>query len=152
LNVMFDMWTDPKHVAQWLPPTGATMEFIKADIKPGGSSFYCMEGPMGKMYGRADYLKIERPNLIVYSQQFCDEHEKVARHPMSATWPETMVTTVLLTEEEPDRTRVTITWEAREATEEEMATFIQARGGMTMGWTGSLDKLEARLELLTNAR
>ena len=30
-------------------------------------------------------------------------------------------------------------------TREELATFLQARGGMTQGWTGSLDKLEAHL-------
>lgn len=144
LETMFDMWTNPDHVSKWLPPTGFEMQFIKCDIKPGGSSFYCMTGNGGmKMYGRANYLKIEKPHRIVYSQQFCDENENVTRHPMSPTWPATMLTTVNLTTEGPDQTRVTITWECYgEITPEELATFVQARGGMTQGWTGSLDKLE----------
>jgi uncharacterized protein YndB with AHSA1/START domain len=99
-----------------------------------------------KMYGRTEYLKIEKPGTIVYTQQFCDEHEKLARHPMSPHWPATMLTTVQLIPEGPDLTRVVVTWEPYgAATPEELETFRQARGGMTMGWTGSFDKLEAYL-------
>jgi uncharacterized protein YndB with AHSA1/START domain len=146
LGVMFQMWTNPADLSQWLPPAGFTMEFIRSEVKPGGSSFYRMSGPGGvAMYGRADYLRIE-PRCIVYTQQFCDENETVCRHPMSPTWPETMLTTVLLNEEAPERTRVTVTWEPYgPTTPEELQTFIKARPGMTQGWTGSFDKLEAFL-------
>ena len=147
LEVMFEMWTDPKHFSRWLPPTGFQMEFIRSDIRPGGSSFYFMTGSgNSKMYGRAEYLSIEKPDRVVYTQQFCDEQEKITRHPMAPTWPETMLTTVTLTEEGPDRTRVTVTWEPYgPTTSEELDTFIKAKGGMTQGWTGSFDKLEATL-------
>ena len=98
------------------------------------------------MYGRAEYITIEKPNRIVYKQQFCDEQERLARHPMAPTWPETMLTTVELTEEEPGRTRVTVTWEPHgTVTREELDTFIKGRAGMTQGWTGSFDKLEEHL-------
>jgi uncharacterized protein YndB with AHSA1/START domain len=147
LEVMFEMWTDPKHFSQWLPPTGFEMQFLKSEIKPGGSTFYFMTGGGGmKMYGRAEYLKIEKPDCIVYTQQFCDENENISRHPMAPTWPTTMLTTVRLTAEGSDRTRVTVTWEPYGATtREEFETFINARGGMTQGWTGSFDKLDAYL-------
>jgi uncharacterized protein YndB with AHSA1/START domain len=102
-----------------------------------------MKGANFTMYGRAEYLKIEKPHTISYKQQFCDANENISRHPMAPTWPETMLTTVRLAEEGPDRTRVTVTWEVvGKATPEEMDTFIKARGGMTQGWTGSFDKLE----------
>jgi uncharacterized protein YndB with AHSA1/START domain len=147
LDVMFQMWTSPEHFSQWLPPTGFNMQFIRCDIKSGGSSFYFMTGPGGiKMYGRAEYLEIKRPDRVVYTQQFCDEKEGVTRHPAMPTWPATMLTTVTLTAEGPDRTRVTVTWEPHGATtREELETFIKAKGGMTQGWTGSFDKLEALL-------
>lgn len=147
LDVMYTMWTDPKHLSQWLPPAGFTVEFIRADIAPGGSTFYCMTGPGGmKMYGRAEYLKLDQPNCLIYTQQFCDENERVARHPIAASWPATMLATVRLTAESPERTRVTVTWQPQGATTpEELETFIQAKGGMTQGWTGSFDKLEAHL-------
>jgi uncharacterized protein YndB with AHSA1/START domain len=147
LEVMFEMWTKPKHFSQWLAPTGFEMQFIRSDIRPGGSSFYFMTGQGGaKMFGRAEYRQIEKPDRLVYTQQFCDENEKIARHPMVPTWPETMLTTVKLTAEGPDRTRVTVTWEPHGATtSEELETFIKSRSGMTQGWTGSFDKLEAYL-------
>jgi uncharacterized protein YndB with AHSA1/START domain len=146
IELMFDMWTDPKHFSQWLAPTGFTMEFIKADIRPGGSSMYVMKGGDFKMYGRASYLEIKRPERIVYTQQFCDEHGNISRHPGAPTWPETMLTTVTLAEEGADCTRVTVNWETYGATSrEELDAFIKERGGMTQGWTGSFDKLEMYL-------
>lgn len=149
LDVMFKVWTDPKHVAQWMPPTGFTMKFFRADLKSGGSSFYVMSGEGPTMYGRAEYLKVEAPDRIVYTQQFCDENEKPSRHPMAPTWPETMLTTVKLTEEGPGRTRVTVTWEPHgKVTAEEVETFKKAKSGMSQGWGGSFDKLEGYLEEL----
>jgi uncharacterized protein YndB with AHSA1/START domain len=146
LDVMYQMWTDPNHFSQWLAPTGFTMKFIKADIRTGGKTLWCMTGgPNITMYGRAEYNEISK-NRLVYTQQFCDEHEKISRHPMAPTWPETMLTVVELTEEAPDRTRVTVTWQTYgPTTPEELDTFIKERGGMTQGWTGSFDKLEAYL-------
>src|SRR5438128_4223856 len=44
LERMFEMWTNPKHFSQWLPPTGAEMQFIRSEIRPGGSAFYVMTG------------------------------------------------------------------------------------------------------------
>ena len=143
LDLMFEMWTNPKHFSQWLAPTGFTMQFIKADIRSGGKSFYLMSGGNVKMYGRVEYLQIDKPDRIVYTQQFCDEHENISRHPMAPTWPETMLTTVRLSEEGPNKTRVTVTWEPHGATtREELETFIKSKGGMTQGWTGSFDKLD----------
>ena len=95
------------------------------------------------MYGRAHYIEMQKPNLIVYTQQFVDKDEKIVRHPMAPTWPETMLTTVTLADEGDGRTRVTVIWEPHgKVTAEELQTFIGARGGMTGGWTGSFDKLE----------
>ena len=146
LDVMFAMWTQPEHIAQWLAPTGFEMHFLRADIRPGGGSLYRMTGPGITMFGRAHYEEIRRPDRIVYTQQFCDEQENISRHPLAPVWPETMHTTVELSAEGPQRTRVTVTWKiVGDATAEEMAAFVSARGGMTQGWTGSFDKLEAAL-------
>lgn len=149
LELMFEMWTNPDHFSKWLAPTGFQMKFIRSDIKPGGSTFYFMANDAGlKMYGRAEYLHIEKPNLIVYTQQFCDADENLSRHPMAPTWPATMLTKVQLSAEGPRLTRVTVTWEPYgPTTQEELETFIKARGGMTQGWTGSFDKLDDYLSV-----
>lgn len=149
LEKMFEMWSNPDHIAKWTAPTGFEMEFIRHDVRPGGGNFYCMSGNGIKMWGRTHYLEIEKPNLIVYTQQFTDENENLSRHPMAPTWPATMLTRIDFTAEGEQQTRVTVTWECYgDTTPEELATFIQARGGMTAGWTGSFDKLD---EYLTTA-
>ncbi|MEI9953769.1 MAG: SRPBCC family protein [Pseudomonadota bacterium] len=147
LEQMFELWSEPKHFSKWLPPTGFVMEFLRADIRTGGASVYRMSNGSGvTMYGRANYLEVRRPDRLVYTQQFCDEHENLSRHPLTPTWPATMLTTVTLTAEGPAQTRVSIRWEPfGEVSAEEAATFLAARAGMTVGWTGSFDKLEALL-------
>ena len=83
---------------------------------------------------------------MVYTQQFCDADGNISRHPMAPTWPETMLSIVEFTEEGVNQTRVTVTWEPYSAvTAEELQAFIKERAGMTMGWTGSFDKLEMQL-------
>lgn len=138
------MWTEPEHLVRWLAPTGSTMRFLRPTIAEGASSFYTMTDANGvSLWGRAHYLELS-PTRLVYTQQFVDEHENLSRHPFAPTWPETMLTTVTFTEEGPNETRVTVTWEVYgDATADERAMFHGAKAGMTGGWTGSFDKLEA---------
>lgn len=148
LETMFDMWTQPRHLAKWLPPKGFTMAFPSADIRPGSTSAFSMSSETGSttLYGRVHYLAIEKPHRIVYTQQFTDEHGNISRHPGAPVWPETMLTTVTLTPEGPQQTRITVEWQPYgKATPEEIAAFAKERPGMTAGWTGSFDKLEELL-------
>ena len=48
-----------------------------------------MTGPgIAKMYGRAEYLKIEKPDRLVYTQQFCDENEESLAIPWRRRGPQ----------------------------------------------------------------
>ena len=141
---MFRLWTDPKQFSQWIPPTGFRMEFLRDVIKPGASTFYFMTNDAGvDMYGRAHYVELTAPNRLVYTQQFCDKNEKISRHPMAPTWPETMRSVVTFSEEGPNQTRITLDWTPDgNVTKPELDMFTKERAGMTQGWTGSFDKLE----------
>ncbi len=141
---MYELWTDPEHFARWLPPTGATLRFLRVEPRVGGTSFYEMiHGSGAPVYGLVKYLALEKPNRLVYTQEFCDANERVIRPPFFKDWPETMLSTVEFTAEGPERTRVTVRWEPLVANAADIAEFVKQRGGMTMGWTGSFDKLEA---------
>jgi len=119
------------------------MRYLRAEPRIGGTSLYAMTFPDGAtMYGLIKYITLEKPNRIAYTQQFCDEKERVMRPPFFKDWPETMLSIVELTAEGPDRTRVSVRWEPQDATAADLAEFVKQRGGMTMGWTGSFDKLE----------
>ena len=153
IETMWEMWTTPEHFAKWLPPVGFTMRFLRADIRAGGDSFYAMTNGSFTMYGRAEYDVVERPDRIEYTQVFTDEQENITRHPGAPTWPERMRTRVTLVAEGPAATRVTIRWSVEgDATPEEISAFVNERAGMTGGWTGSFDKLDAVLEEMIVAR
>jgi len=146
LDTMYDMWTKPEHFAAWLPPTGFIMSFTHIDIRTGGSGSYAMTNGQFTMHGRVDYLLVQPPDRLEYTQCFTDADGNISRHPGAPTWPETMKTTVLLTPEGATQTRVTVRWDVYgAATPEEIAAFVAEKGGMTQGWTGSFDKLEALL-------
>jgi hypothetical protein len=72
------------------------------------------------------------------------EPRAFATVPGTKPWPATLRTTVRLVGEAPDRTRVTVTSEPHgETTSAEFDAFVRERPGMTRGWTGSIDTLEA---------
>lgn len=140
----FEMWRKPELLAKWLPPPGTTMRFLRSEIAVGKATFFNIVGDRGTMYVRAEYLAIEPPRRIVYTQQFVDETEQLARAPGAQAWPATLLNTVLLTEEAPDRTRVTVTSAPYDgASSAEVEAFVRERSGMTVGWTASFDALEA---------
>lgn len=148
-DVLFKLWTQPQHVAAWLPPVGATMEYLEVDIRPGGSAFYRMDHPGGQLYGRVEYHEIQAPERLSYTQMFSDENKGQGRHPMLPVFPDRMRTEVEFTPE-PGGTRVCLTWRPEgEVSSEEWASFLKTRDSMSVGWTGSFDKLEALLEATT---
>ena len=147
---VFEMWANPVHLAKWLPPPGTTMRFLRSEIAVGKSTLFVIAGPHGTLHVRAEYKAIDPPRRIVYTQQFVDEREQRAPAPGAEIWPATLLTTVSLTEETPERTRVTVTsepWgEVGEVTSAEVDAFVRERAGMTRGWTSSFDALEALVQ------
>jgi uncharacterized protein YndB with AHSA1/START domain len=145
IDTMYDLWTKPEHIAKWLPPTGMQMRLVRGTIRAGESIVAELsDGKSFKMYGRFHYRELRRPDRIVYAQEFVDANENPSRHPASPTWPAMMLTTVTLAEDKPGQTRVTIQWQPTgPTTAEEIKTFLDGRTGMTQGWTGSFEKLEA---------
>lgn len=143
-QTMFRMWTDPEQISRWLPPTGMTMKYIHAEVREGGESEYEMATDNFKLRGKCRYLELKKPDRVVYLQWFVDEAGQVGRHPGLPQWPAMMKTTVLIQEETPTLTRVRVEWRPHgDVNAAEIAAFIEHRGSMTQGWTGSFDKLEA---------
>lgn len=53
------MFTNPTHFAKWMGPVGWKLEFIKTDVKEGGSLHYSMETNEGQVdhYSLVKYKK-----------------------------------------------------------------------------------------------
>ncbi|MGE3610373.1 MAG: SRPBCC family protein [Bacteriovoracaceae bacterium] len=148
IEKVFEMWTNPKHFSKWLPPTGFTMEYFDSEIKVGSTTFYKMtNGATIDHYGKMTYKEINPVHRLAYTQCFTDEKGNLSKPPFEKNWPDTVLATVTFAEEGSNETRVTVVWEVYdEASEIEMKTFRDARAGMTMGWSGSFDKLDELLK------
>src|SRR5258708_29275739 len=46
-ELVFKVWTDPKHLAQWWGPQGFTNPVCEIDLRPGGALRIVMRAPDG---------------------------------------------------------------------------------------------------------
>jgi len=66
-ELVFEAWTDPKHVAKWWGPQGFTTTISEMDVRPGGIWRLVMHGPDGKDYkNRIVFLDVAKPERLVY--------------------------------------------------------------------------------------
>src|ERR1700691_2074672 len=66
-DLVFEAWTDPRHVAQWWGPTGFTTTISEMDVRPGGVWRLVMRGPDGTDYkNRLVFLEVDKPHRLVY--------------------------------------------------------------------------------------
>ncbi len=66
-EVVFKVWTDPKHVAVWWGPDGFTNTIHEMDVKPGGVCRFIMHGPDGTDYpNKIVFIEVEKPDRLVY--------------------------------------------------------------------------------------
>ena len=66
-DLVFSVWTDPKHLAQWWGPNGFTITTHSFDMRPGGVWRLVMHGPDGRDYQNENvYVEIAEPERLVY--------------------------------------------------------------------------------------
>lgn len=67
IDLVWEVWTDPKHLAQWWGPNGFTNTITKMDVKPGGEWDLVMHGPDGTDYkNKSVFKEIVKHKKIVY--------------------------------------------------------------------------------------
>ena len=67
-ELVWEVWTDPKHVAHWWGPNGFSLTHHSMRVAPGGTWDFVMHGPDGRDYdNRITYHEVVRPERLVYS-------------------------------------------------------------------------------------
>jgi uncharacterized protein YndB with AHSA1/START domain len=65
--LVFRMWTDPRHIAQWWGPTGFRTTTYEMEVRPGGVWRFTMHGPDGTDYkNKIIYEEVSNPERLVY--------------------------------------------------------------------------------------
>jgi uncharacterized protein YndB with AHSA1/START domain len=66
--LVFDVWTDPRHVGAWYGPRGFTITTLEMEVRAGGVWKLIMHGPDGVDYpNRIVFIEVVRPERLVYS-------------------------------------------------------------------------------------
>src|SRR5690606_31617453 len=133
----FNMWIDPAKASKWLAPAGSFREVLQSDVRPGGEViFHTTNGSISGSSLKLAYQAIDSPCRLVYTRHACNAQGEPARDPHHPAWPETLLATVLFTDEGPGATRVTLAMEpAGDAADEEIEAFVQTRHSLTKEWT-----------------
>jgi uncharacterized protein YndB with AHSA1/START domain len=97
-ELVFEAWTDPKHLSQWWGPHGFTTTTSSFDLRVGGTWRFVMHGPDGRDYqNRITFDEIVKGEFILYHHGGGDDVEPVQFR-----------TTVTFEALGPNRTRVTL--------------------------------------------
>lgn len=88
--VVFQAWTDPRHLAKWWGPRGFTNTFEEFDLRPGGVWQFVMHGPDGKNYkNKSVFVEIAEPERLVFDHVSAPVFRIVAT--FTARGPQTLV-------------------------------------------------------------
>lgn len=140
--------TEVERMKQWWGPKGFTVIAATMDLRVDRAYHYGMKAPDGSvMWGKFVFREIVPRERLVFLNHSSDKAGGVTRHPAAPTWPLKMLSTFSFEDAPGGKTELTVRWQTLDATPEEQATFDsdQSRVGMTNGWTGTMDQLDAYL-------
>lgn len=129
-SLVWQAWTDPERMTQWLGPKGFTGAVEKMEPHVGGSYRFRISSPeRGDLWMQGVNREVVPPERLSYTWTWADVHGR-------PTGPETLVT-VTFAEADGGRTRLTL----RQA----VFDTVVNRDGHREGWSSSFDCLEEYL-------
>jgi uncharacterized protein YndB with AHSA1/START domain len=135
--LVFQCWTDPRHLARWWAPLGFTNPVCELDVRIGGTWRIVMRAPDGTEYPcHGVYEEIVAAERLVFTNIATDAAGNAMLDGK---------TTVTFAEED-GKTKLTVSTGAI-ALVDHAAAYLE---GMETGWTQSLERLDA--EVATVAR
>jgi uncharacterized protein YndB with AHSA1/START domain len=66
-EIVFAMWTHPKHLIRWQGPRGHALTTCEVDFRVGGSWRFCIGKGSDESWVWGTYRAIEEPSKLVYS-------------------------------------------------------------------------------------
>lgn len=142
VDLVWQMWTDPRHFKAWYGPDGATVPAATMDVRVGGTRLVCMEmqlpdGPT-RMWFTGECRGVVEKKRLVYTESMCDENGNVPAP-----------SDVALPEGHPMTTEVRVELEDLGGRTKMVLTHVGVPGDSAgaAGWAQALDKLAARTGL-----
>ncbi len=125
-ELVFQAWTDPKHLVRWWGPNEFTLPHCEQDFRVGGKYRFCMRAPDGSDHWvRGQYTHINSPSRLVFTWLREDGEGDI--------WCDTVVEITL--EQQGSNTLLTLN-------QTTFATVAHCEEH-AIGWTECLDRLVA---------
>lgn len=148
--LVFQCWTEAKHLVHWWGPVGMKLEVEALDLRPGGTFHYSMGLPNGdKVYGKFVYTHVEAPDRLHFIVSFCDAGGTPMRHPLAPTWPLEVMNEMVLEEADGVTTMHVVAYPLH-ASAEESETFAGNLNNVRAGSNGTYSQLDAYLLTLAS--
>ncbi len=75
-ELVWKVWTDPKHIANWWGPNGFTNTIHEMEVKPGGVWRFMMHGPNGMDFpNKIIYSVVNKPERLEYTHTSDDKND-----------------------------------------------------------------------------
>ena len=134
-DLVWKVWTEPKHIEKWWGPRGFDTKVESMDLKVGGRAVYVMTGPDGTEYPvSGKILELDPPKKIVSTDEFGDGFQDA--HP-GEDLPQGMISTAVF-DDLGDRCRLTLT--VSHPTIEDRKKHEAM--GVVAGWNSSFDCMD----------
>jgi uncharacterized protein YndB with AHSA1/START domain len=148
LETMWKMFTEPTHMASWYGPKEIETGHCDMNFKRGGHYHFSMIAEdKNESWGKLYYIDIVKNIRLIYVTTFSNKKGEITRHPMAPMMPAELLTTVNFIKINDNKSKIEIRWYPINALPEEIKMFNDFHGSFTMGWTGSLDRLESVLKV-----
>lgn len=136
LALVWEAWTQPKHIKEWFCPKPWRVVECDIDLQPGGVFRFVMEGPAGERNEHVTcYLAVENQKRLVWSTAM---HPGFRPAPVSKGVPD-FTAVIEFTSLGASKTRYVATAMHRDQAGSEQ----HARMGFLEGWGICADQLEA---------
>ncbi len=128
VSLVWQAWTEPEHIVQWLAPRGMTLPHSSGELRVGGAWRSCMRKPDGgELWLSGVYRELVPEKRLSFTHAWEDGQGKRGH--------ETLVTVTL----EPigKKTKLTL--------HQALFDSVESRDGHVGGWSECLDKLREHL-------
>jgi uncharacterized protein YndB with AHSA1/START domain len=129
-ELVFEVWTNPDHLAKWWGPTGFTAGSVTVKLTEGGGWRTCIRDDANgvELWSRGVYHEITPPERLVFSFAW--------EEPQGTPGHDTLVTVTFA--DRDGRTEMTF--------HQAIFETVESRDGHVSGWTASFDDLTAYLK------
>jgi uncharacterized protein YndB with AHSA1/START domain len=145
-ELLYSVWTDPKHLGKWWGPKGMEIAHQSMDLRKGGMYHYGIDMPQGStMWGKFVFDRVEPSEYLDYVVSFSDENATTQPNIFMPDWPLEVMNHLHFDAVSDTQTKLTMRGYPVNASDKERENFFANEKNVRGGFKGTLDVLDQYL-------